>query len=402
MDNAALIPDRGHLVVAGGGLAAARTCEEMRKRGFTGAITMLSDEPHPPYDRPPLSKGVLTGDTDPALAFDAAALDVDLRLGEPALGLDTNRRTVTTTRSEVGYDALVIATGATPIRLPGNGSQSVLRTLTDARRVRQHLTPGSRVVLIGAGWIGAEVATAALARGAQVTCIEAAAAPSAQALGTDAGTRLLLPWWSGVDLRLQTTVEKVTDREVLLSDGSAIPADLVVTGIGAHPETAWLRGSGIPVEGGIVVDEHLRTAVPGVLGLGDVAARWSPRWGARIRTGHWDEAANAATVVAQVLSSTPDDRLPVHDPVPYFWSDQFGHRCQYVGHHGREDTLMWREQRTGSPTAAWLAPDGRLVAALTIDRPKELATVRRMITNRIAVDPRLLADPDTAVSAAQL
>ncbi|WP_433634945.1 NAD(P)/FAD-dependent oxidoreductase [Nocardia sp. CA-120079] len=398
MDNAALIPDRGRLIVVGGGLAAARTCEEVRKRGFAGDITMLSDEPHAPYDRPPLSKNTLNRDHDPTLPFSAAALGVHLRLAESAVGLDTERRSVTTNRSEIRYDALVIATGATPIRLPGNGPQLTLRTLDDAQALRGRLTRGSRVILIGASWIGAEVATAALARGAHVTCVEAGPAPSSQVLGTEAATRLLLPLWSEADLRLNTAVEEVHERGVRLLDGTDIPADVVVTGVGARPETAWLESSGVRIDRGVLVDEHLRTSVPGVLAVGDVAVRWSPRRQQRVHAGHWDEAATGAVVAAQVLLSRGGDTLAVHDPIPYFWSDQFGHRYQYVGWHRPQDRLIWREHPSGLPTAAWLADDGRLVGALTVDRPKELAHARRAITAGATPDPDSLADPDVPLS----
>jgi NADPH-dependent 2,4-dienoyl-CoA reductase/sulfur reductase-like enzyme len=372
---------RCRIVVAGGGLAAVRTVASLRRHGFDGHLVVLAAEPRPPYDRPPLSKAVLAGmRDDTTLRFDPVALDVDLRLDTPAVALDLVRRVVGTRAGEIGFDRLVIATGARPVRLPGPGPQLTLRTASDAIALRERLRPGARVVVIGASWIGAEVVTQAVARGCAVTCLEAGRAPVAAALGEEVGATLV-PWWAGVDLRLGVAVASVEDGAVLLADGTAVPADVVVSGVGVRPEVDWLAGSGLDLERGVAVDEHLRAAVagvavPGVVAVGDVAARWSPRSGRRLLVGHWDDAGGAGPVAAGTLLAGPDEVLPVHDPVPYFWSDQFGRKIQYVGSHGPDDRPVEVPDDRPGRTVTWIDRTGAITAVLTVDRPRDAAAAR--------------------------
>ena len=375
------------IVIVGGGLAAARTASALRRAGFAGSITMLAAEPHLPYDRPPLSKAVLKGVVDDTtLRFDHQALEVDVRCGVPATGLDLAGHVVHTPAGEVSFDKLVVATGARPVRLPGDAPQATLRSIDDARALRGNLVPGARVVIVGASWIGAEVATAALDHGCHVTCVEAGPAPLAQALGEEIGASLV-PWWEGADLRLGATVAQIHPDGVDLADGSHLPADLVVCGVGVRPDTTWLEGSGLEIDRGVVVDEHLRTSDPSVVAVGDVAARWSPRYGARLRVEHWEDAAGAGAVAAGTLTAQPGGPLPVHDPVPYFWSDQFGHKMQYVGWHMPGDRLA-ELPAAGRPgrTLAWSDGSDRVTAVLTIDRPHDSATARRVIAAGGSVD----------------
>jgi hypothetical protein len=232
------------VVVVGGGIGGARTVAQLRRRGYEGEIMLFGAESRLPYDRPPLSKAVLAGlRDDTALRFDSAALDVEVGLGAAVAGLDLDRRTVRAGHDDVPFDRLDIATGARPVRLPGDGPQLTLRTTDDALGLRRRLVAGARVVVIGASWIGAEVATAALTRGCSVTCLEAGPAPLAQALGPEVGANLL-PWWQDVDLRLGTGVAAVEEGRVALADGSAIPADVVLTGVGLRPETGCSRTGG--------------------------------------------------------------------------------------------------------------------------------------------------------------
>lgn len=377
------------IVVAGAGLAAARACSALRRSGFDGELVVLGAEPHAPYDRPPLSKAVLAGERDDApLPFDPEALGVRLRTGVAATGLDVTGRVVHTDEGDEPFDRLLLATGAEPIRLPGDGEQLTVRTLEDALALRARLTAGARVVIIGASWVGAEVATAAGAAGCDVTCLEAGPAPLSAALGTEVGA-LLTPWWSGVDLRLDTKVASIDPGGVQLADGASVPADVVVTGVGVRPATGWLSGSGLEIGNGVHVDEHLRTSAPGVLAVGDVAARWSPRCGTRVRVEHWDEAGAAASVAARVLLAGGDDTtgeqdLPVHDPVPYFWSDQFGRKVQYVGHHDPADDVEIDTSDPDKPAARWHSPAGRPTAWLGVNRMKELAGARKGIAEASA------------------
>jgi NADPH-dependent 2,4-dienoyl-CoA reductase/sulfur reductase-like enzyme len=389
------------IVVAGGGLGAVRTIAQLRRRGWDGELVLLGAEPHPPYDRPPLSKAVLAGERDATtLRFDPAALRVDVRLCTPATGLDLAGRCVRTADVDVPFDRLLVATGARPVRLPGPGPQITLRTVDDALALRGLLQPGARVVLVGASWIGAEVATVALARGCRITCLEAGQAPLAQALGRQVGASFL-PWWRGVDLRLGTGVASVEPREVVLSDGGTVPADVVVVGVGVRPETHWLAASGLELDRGVVVDEHLRASEPDVVALGDVAARWSPRAGARLRVGHWEDAGSAGAVAADSLLAADGDELPVHDPVPYFWSDQFGHKVQYVGAHATGDRPVERaEGERPGRTVTWLDDAGRMTAVLTVDRPRESGAAQLPVAERRVVPAEVLAAPEGDFAAA--
>ena len=388
-----------HVVVVGGGLAAARSCEQLREQGHAGRISLISAETHLPYDRPPLSKDVLLGELDATtLRLDYAQLTVDVRSGVWATGLRPTERVLVTDAGELPYDGAVLATGSDPIRLPGDGEQLTLRTVDDALMLRQRLQPGARVVVIGASWIGAEVATAARTLGGQVTCVELDALPLARLMGEDVGKRVL-GWWHGIDLRLGTAVKQVVPGGVELADGAVLPADVVVTGVGVRPATGWLEGSGLELDRGVVTDEWLRAA-PGVVAVGDVAAWWSRRYQARMRVEHWDDASMGPSVaVAALLAPGLGDIAP-HDPVPYFWSDQLGHKLQYVGRHTDTDQLLWRERENGSWTALWLSPAGTLSAALIADLPRENAQAQLAIMRGLELDPALLTDPAVPLTKA--
>ncbi|MCF8570187.1 NAD(P)/FAD-dependent oxidoreductase [Gordonia sp. HY002] len=366
----------GRVVVVGGGLATARIVSTLRRKKFTGAIDIVAAEEHLPYDRPPLSKDVLFGVKDStALPFDPTKLDVTVHTGRVATGADTQARVLHTDRGDLPFDGLVIATGADPIRLPGDGEQLTLRTIDDALALRDRLTPGARVVIIGASWIGAEVATAAMSHGCEVTCLEYSEAPLSNALGVDVADRLL-PWWSGVDLRCGTSVREVSGEGVVLTDGTVVPADVVVTGIGVRPAIGWLDGSGLTIDRGVLTDEYCRTDVPGVVALGDVAQRWSPKTNQHAAVEHWDDAGGAATTAALALIG----EALAFDPVPYFWSDQFGHKIQYVGKHGPDDTVAITTSDDGDlDTARWTAPDGTLSAWLGVDRPRDVIAARTAV-----------------------
>jgi NADPH-dependent 2,4-dienoyl-CoA reductase/sulfur reductase-like enzyme len=383
------------VIVVGGGLAGLRTVEALRAQGYAGELALVAAEPHLPYDRPPLSKAVLRGETDDTtVAADFAALRCEPLLGRRATGLGD---VLETTGGPLAFDGLVIATGATAIRLPGDGPQHVLRTIDDARALRAGLRPGARLVVVGAGWIGAEVATAAAAAGCRVTVVEAADAPLAGAVGAEVGARTAR-WYAeaGVELRHGVKVASVGRGGLDLAGGGSVEADLVLTGIGVRPEVAWLEGSGVTLEDGVVVDERLATGRPGVYAVGDCAAWWSPRFGRRLRVEHWDTALNAPDVaVANLLGGER-----AYDTVPYFWSEQFGRMVQYSGHHPVADRMIWRgDPDARSWSACWLAGE-RLVAILAVDRPRDLLQGRRAIAAGTPVDASLLADPSVAVKAA--
>jgi NADPH-dependent 2,4-dienoyl-CoA reductase/sulfur reductase-like enzyme len=383
--------DERRVLVVGAGLAGGRTCVALRAAGFSGSITLVGAEPHTPYDRPPLSKAVLATGEDTTLDYDFEALEVTLRLGERAQALDRTQQVVRTDMAEHPYDVLVLATGAEPVRLPGDGRQICLRTREDAAEVHAALVPGARVVLVGAGWIGAEVATAALAHGCSVACLEYAPVPLAAQLGPDVAPRLV-PWWEGVDLRTGVRVAEMTAAGVRLGDDTVVPADLVVTGLGVRPATGWLATSGLELDGGVAVDSDRRTSDPNVYAVGDVAARWSPRYAARVTGGHWDEAVNGPGAAAAAIVGAPKGV----DDIPYFWSDQFGRKIQYVGQHAPSDRAVFRQHATDPAKwgVAWLSSDDRLTAHLSVGFPKAVVRARAAIEDRRQVDLRALGSLD--------
>ncbi|MER7500044.1 FAD-dependent oxidoreductase [Nonomuraea pusilla] len=380
-----------HVVVVGAGLAGVRSVEALRARGFAGRITLIGQERHRPYDRPPLSKAVLLGDADSSFVdTDLSALEVDFWAGVSAKALRDGA--VETTEGDLGYDGLVIATGAEPITLPGDGPQHVLRTLDDAHELRALLVPGARVAVIGAGWIGAEVATAARRAGCAVTVIEAGEAPLAHALGPELGARTT-GWYEGVDLRLGAMVHAVREGGVELVGGEFVDAHVVVTGIGVRPAVEWLASAEIDLHNGVVTDEHLRTSLPNVVAAGDCAAWWSRRFQARLRVEHWDTALHAPEVAVATLLGED----AVYDPVPYFWSEQFGHMLQYAGHHPAGERLVYRGEPEGKWSACWLTAGDTLAAVLAVDRPRDLVQGRRIIEAGHRLDAERLVDPDVAL-----
>jgi 3-phenylpropionate/trans-cinnamate dioxygenase ferredoxin reductase component len=380
-------PER--IVLAGGGLAGLRTLEVLRARGYSGAVTLVGAEKRLPYDRPPLSKRVMLGELeDTTLREDLDGLGGEVRLGETATGLEPGL--LRTDQGEHRFDRLVLATGATPVALPGTGPQRFLRTLDEALTLRALLRPGLRLAIVGAGWIGAELATAAVAQGCRVTVVEAAAAPLTAAVGAEVGA-LTAPWYAaaGVELRLGQPVESVEPGGLALAGGGWLGADEMVTAVGVRPEVGWLKGSGVALDNGVAVDEQLRTSVPGVFAAGDCMAFWSLRYGRRLRFEHWDVALRSPDVLAGNLLGGTD----AYDPVPYFWSEQFGRMIQYVGFHGAADRMILR----GDPAerrwaACWLAGD-LLVALLTVNFPRDLAQGRRVIESGTPVDAERLGDP---------
>lgn len=391
------------MVVAGAGMAGVQTAVALREQGFTGTVTLIGAEPHQPYDRPPLSKAVLLGKAEgSAFDVDFEALGVELQLGREVLGVRPAEHQLDTEAGPVPYDVLVLATGAEPIRLPGaEGVPGVhlLRTLDDAERLRPVLARQHDIVVVGAGWIGAEFATAAREAGCAVTVVEAADRPLAGALPAEVAAPMTA-WYedSGTALRTHARVERVEPGEVILDDGSRVPAGAVVVGIGARPATAWLADSGIELgaQGDVVADERLRTSVPDVYAVGDCASFPSGRYGERLLVHHWDNALQGPrTVAANILGESS----AIYDPVPYFWSEQFGRFVQYAGHHAAADTLLWRGDPSGPAwSVCWLRGE-RLVALLAVGRPRDLAQGRRLIEAGTPVDAELLRDPARPMKA---
>jgi 3-phenylpropionate/trans-cinnamate dioxygenase ferredoxin reductase subunit len=390
------------VAVVGASLAGLRAAEELRAQGYDGRITVVGDEVHLPYDRPPLSKQVLAGDWEAErLALEVGAeggieaLDVEWRLGTVATGLDLDTRTVSVAGGEpVPFDGLVIATGATPRRLPGTEHLSgvhTLRTLDDCLDVRGALDAGPRrVVVVGGGFIGAEVAATCRARGAEVTLLEALPVPLGRALGDEIGAVMAdLHRDNGVDVRLGVGVEGLdgTGRveSVRLADGSVVPADLVVVGIGVVPNTAWLEGSGLTLENGVVCDDTT-LAAPGVVAAGDVARWRSRRFGELMRIEHWDNAITMGAHAARRLLGQAEP----YDPVPWFWSDQYDRKIQLAGRSADTDEVRIVDGSTDERRFVALYRRGdRITGVLAMNRPRPLLMYRQLIERGASWDEAL-------------
>lgn len=420
-------------MIVGAGLAGVQTALQLREQGWTGAVTLIGAEPHRPYDRPPLSKAVLLGTAEGSeFDIDYADLGIELLLGRAVTGLRPQARLLDTVRGAdraggsdaeaVPYDRLVLATGAEPVRPPGFGEGSgvyLLRTLEHAARLRPVLLERGSVVVVGAGWIGAEFATAAREAGCEVTVVEAADRPLAGALPAEV-TAPMRDWYaqSGVRLRTGTPVTSVDRGGVLLAGGERLAADAVVVGIGARPATGWLAGSGVELcpDGSVRADAGLRTSVPDVYAVGDCASFPSARYGRRLLVHHWDNALQGPQVVAaNLLAGLRDEGLRgaglrdaggaaaaavEYDPVPYFWSEQFGRFVQYAGQHSPDDELLRRGDPDGPAWSVCWLRDGVLTALLAVGRPRDLAQGRKLIQQGTRLDPELAADPARALKKA--
>ncbi|MGJ9422548.1 NAD(P)/FAD-dependent oxidoreductase [Aeromicrobium sp. CF3.5] len=383
------------LVVVGASLAGLRAVEAARRAGHTGEIVLVGAEEHLPYDRPPLSKAYLDADSDgEATVFrDEASfrdeLDVDVRLGVAATGLDIEGRTLHLGEDSLDYDALVIATGASPRPFPGADELvgvAALRSLDDARTIRTALDQQQRIVVIGAGLIGSEVAAAARKRDLPITVVEAADLPLTRSIGPDAGLACAeLHRAMGVDLRLGTGVDALESEDgrvtgVRLSDGQVLPADLVVAATGVLPSTAWLAGSGVTLherDGGIVTDAALKAA-DGVWAAGDVL---------HTRLENWTAAASQGAAAAKhAIGEDPTD----WDDVAFFWSDWYDRRIQMLGTADADEVRVIHPGDTGDDVArgflALYRRGDHVVGALSIDRPRDIMKFRRRIADAGAWD----------------
>jgi NADPH-dependent 2,4-dienoyl-CoA reductase/sulfur reductase-like enzyme len=376
------------VVIVGGGLAAQRCAETLRRRGYEGSVRMVCAEPEPPYDRPPLSKDLLAGTVEEAsVAYRPPwwyeEKRVELLLGVRAEALDPEARTVALdSGTELRYEKLLIATGSAARRLPffeGYENVHALRALADARRLRKELVPGARLAIVGAGFIGQEVAATASRLGVEVTMIEALEAPLAPILGQELGG-----WFA--DLHLSEGVRVMTGamlegargngrvEELTLAGGEAVACDAVVVGVGTSPATAWLRGSGLD-ESGVRTDTSGRAGLPGVFAAGDASVPFDPRFGAHARTEHWDAAAWQGAAVAKAMLG----EYPGTPPLPSFWSDQYGLRIQYVGHAHHADAVLVEGEPGERDFEAVFTRSGVPVAGLAVGRPRAIPALKKRI-----------------------
>jgi len=385
-------------VVAGASLAGLRAAEALRQLGYDGSLTLIGAEQALPYDRPPLSKEVLKGDWEPektALVRDPErfdALELDLRLGRRATGLDLQARRIELDDGDpVAFDGLVIATGAAPRKLPGQDALagvSALRTLDEAVAIRSALEQTPRVAVVGAGFIGAEVAASCRQRGLDVTMIEAMPVPIERAVGADVGETVAAAHRDqGVDVRLGVGVEALegTDRveRIRLSDGSQVEADVVVVGIGVAPCTDWLEGSGLALGNGVVCDAHCAASAPGVVAAGDVAQWYNPLFQEDMRIEHWSNAAEMARAAVETLLAG-DGEAPVYESVPFFWSDQYDLKIQSAGRlSGADESEVVHGSLAERNFLKLYGRKGRLVGALAFNQPRKLIGYRRKLREEV-------------------
>jgi NADPH-dependent 2,4-dienoyl-CoA reductase/sulfur reductase-like enzyme len=378
-----------HVLVVGAGLGGIRTVEQLRQAGYEGRISLVGAEEHPPYDRPPLSKQLLAGDWEPerlALKDDAALEDLGVRLylGLPAVALRPGEVELAD-GSVLAADAIVLATGVVARRLPGQpDSVHTLRTLDDALALRAELDSASTLAVVGAGFIGAEVASTAAAKGVAVTVLEAAPVPLARGLGEEVGAlagRLITE--GGVELRLGARITGFAEGAVELADGSRVAADVVVVGIGGVPDLEWLADTGLDLSNGVPCDTAGRVAgLDGVWALGDAAA-WTGVDGERHRHEHWTSTTDQATVVARAITGTE----PPPESVPYVWSDQFGLKIQVIGETEGADAVeqLLGEGLDGGPVQGTLVGyfrEDRLIGVAGFGAARYVARCRALLLQK--------------------
>ncbi|UCF48172.1 MAG: FAD-dependent oxidoreductase [Myxococcales bacterium] len=390
------------IAVVGASLAGLRAVEFIRRAKFEGQLALIGDETHLPYDRPPLSKEVLRGEWEPdRLALRRKSYDdlnVDLMLGQRAVSLDTDAREVQLESGDtISFDGMVIATGGHVCGLPNQPQLDgiyTLRTLDDSLAIRAALAAKPKVAVIGAGFIGAEVAASAQQLGLEVTMIEALETPLAQSLGPRVG-RIVQEAHErrGVRVHCGRRVEafRGTDRvdSVLLDDGTTVECDVVVVGIGVSPSVSWLEGSGVELEDGVRCDATLATSVPGIVAAGDVANWYNPLFEERMRVEHWTNAVEQARHAVATLLATPGEAKPF-ESVPMFWSDQFDIKIQGVGWPKPTDELIVaRGTAESEKLIALYGRAGRLVGAVAFNQPPKLIQLRMLIGKRGGVDEAL-------------
>ena len=400
------MPDRPTFVIVGANLAGGRAAQALRKEGFDGRLILIGAEPDPPYERPPLSKEYLRGESAreklfivPPAFFDEN--DIELRLGEEAKRIDAQERAVELDSGErVSFDALLLATGgrARALPIPGVDLEGVyyLRHVGDSESIAAELQEGRRLVVIGAGFIGSEVAASARMKGLDVTMLEIAPVPLERALGRELGGIFAeIHRDHGIDLRTSEGVERFEGAQrverVIATSGAAIDCDLVVIGVGIVPNTEIAEGAGIAVDNGIVVDEYCQTDVDGIFAAGDVANFYSPILDERLRIEHWANAQSQGRAAALNMLG----RKEPYNEVPWFWSDQYDLNMQLVGHAPSWDEVVFRGSVSERAFTAFYLKDGRLRAALAVNRFRDIRPSRELIKAGMEVDSRKLRDDET-------
>jgi 3-phenylpropionate/trans-cinnamate dioxygenase ferredoxin reductase subunit len=397
------------LVIVGGGLAGAKAVQGAREAGYDGRLVLLAEEPEQPYERPPLSKAVLRGEKPPESArvhdedfYDKN--DVELRTGTTVTALDLTARHVVAGDEQVPFDQLVLATGSRPrpLKVPGVELRGVhyLRTVEDSRRLAKAIKGASRVAIVGGGWIGSEVAASAREMGADVVMIDPLPAPLFNVMGPEIGEIFAgLHRDKGVQLRMGVGVDGLLGSDavesVALADGSTEQADVVVVGVGVVPNVELAEAAGLTVDNGVVVDERLKTAVPGVLAAGDVASAFHPRYDRHVRVEHWANALNQGAAAGRNAVGEAE----VYDRLPYFYSDQYDLGMEYVGLAGRGDSVTFRGDVEGREFIAFYHRDGRVTAAMNVNVWDVVDDLKAVITSGWEVDEKQLQDQEVPLSS---
>ncbi|MFI6725719.1 NAD(P)/FAD-dependent oxidoreductase [Streptomyces atratus] len=395
-------------VIVGASLAGAKAAEALRGNGFDGRILLIGDEPDPPYERPPLSKGYLMGKQDRETIFVHpsqwyADQGIDLRLDTMVTAIDRDRKAVTVSGGKtIGYDKLLLVTGASPHRLavPGADLDGVLylRRVGDCERIQRTFRSASRIVLVGGGWIGLEVAAAAREAGVEATVLVAGELPLMRVLGPQIAPVFAdLHRGHGVDLRLGARVTEIVGEKekvagVRLADGTRIDADAVVVGVGAAPNTQLAAESGLQVNNGVVVDASLRTSDPDIYAAGDVANALHPMLGKHIRVDHW---ANALHQPGTAARSMLGERA-LYDRVPYFFTDQYDLGMEYAGYAepGSYDDVVVRGDLASREFIAFWVADGRVLAGMNVNIWDVNEAIQHLVRSGKQIDRDRLADPD--------
>jgi 3-phenylpropionate/trans-cinnamate dioxygenase ferredoxin reductase component len=405
------MPSGPTFVIVGASLAGARAAEALRTEGFEGQIVLIGHEPHYPYERPPLSKGYLQGSEarDSIFVHEEgwyADHGVDLRLGAGVTAIDRELRQLTLSTGEtVGYDKLLLTTGATPTLLPvpGAGANGVqyLRSVDDSERLRETLSAVSSVVIVGAGWIGLEVAAAARNAGVATTVVSMEEQPLLAVLGPEVAPVFAdLHREHGVDLRLGTEVDRIlvsadAATGVRLADGTELPADAVIVGIGVTPAAELAEAAGLDVDGGVLTDAGLRTSDPDIYAAGDVARAYHPLVGTRLRVEHWANARHQPVAAARSMLGQD----VAYDRLPYFFSDQYDLGMEYTGYATPDgyDRVVFRGDVGKREFVAFWVSRGQVLAGMNVNIWDVTDDIRDLIRDGLPVDPERLANPDIPI-----
>jgi 3-phenylpropionate/trans-cinnamate dioxygenase ferredoxin reductase subunit len=401
-------PNSKTFVIVGAGLAGAKAAETLRQEGFDGRLVLIGEEPERPYERPPLSKDYLRGETvaKPYVHPEGFYADnaIELQTSTRVTGIDAGLRELLLEGDRrLGYDRLLLATGAVPRRLDVPGAKldgiHYLRTVADSERIGERIEAGQRLVVVGSGWIGAEIAASSRAKGCEVTMLAKASLPLERVLGPEIGRVYLdVHRDHGIEFLPETTVERFEGdgsvERVITHDGASIETEFVVVGVGVAPRTGLVEAAGVRIDNGILVDERLESSIPGVFAAGDVANAHHPFYGRRLRVEHWANALNQGPAAARAMLGQD----VAYEEIPYFFSDQYDVGMEYSGFAAEWDEVVFRGDVDAREFVAFWLEEDRVVAGMNLNVWDVHDAIRELIRSRRRVDASVLADPDAAFS----